>query len=164
MFRRIAIMLVSSMHHQKTSDTSKDLPEIISFYNSLKGGVDSLDEKCTKYTCSRRSRRWPLVIFYRILDIAAANSFIMSSYPTPNRLGLMKNLNKSLVTPCLDRRYALPQLPHELKSLIGRILEKDLVAEMQEIRTENDTFVSLKNCYICPVGLQCSKPTCSNCC
>lgn len=174
------VMLVSSMHHVESTDSDKDLPEIISFYNSSKGGVDSMDEKCTKYSCARRSRRWPLVIFYRILDIAAANSFILSKYPSSDRLKFMKNLAKSLVTPHLQRRHAIQQLSHELKSVIGRILGKDSAADMEGPMPEIEKFESLKNCHICfkqkrrrtryacqacarPVCLQCSKPTCNNC-
>ncbi|GBP18055.1 AN1-type zinc finger protein 4 [Eumeta japonica] len=96
--------MISSMHHIESKDSTKGIPEIISFYNSSKGGVDSLNEKCAKYSCARRSRRWPLVIFYRILDIAAADSFILSNYDSANRLMFMKILGKSLVTPHLERR------------------------------------------------------------
>lgn len=169
------------MHHEESTDLTKGIPEIISFYNSSKGGVDSLDEKCNKYSCARRSRRWPLVIFYRILDIAAANSFIMSNYDSSHRLKFMKDLGKSLVTPHLERRYTTPQFSHELKSLIGRILGKDKTSEVKQTNTETQTFEIMKNCYMCfkqkrrktrygcqacgkPVCLQCSKPTCNNCC
>lgn len=175
------VVLVSSMHHEESMDLAKGIPEIISFYNSSKGGVDSMDEKCAKYTCARRSRRWPMVIFYRVLDIAAANSFIMSNYPPSDRLPFMKKLGRCLVTPHLERRYAIPQLSNDLRSLIGRILGKDLAPEMERPGPEINKFQSLKNCHLCfkqkrrrtrygcqacgrPVCLQCSKPTCNNCC
>ncbi|GBP29429.1 PiggyBac transposable element-derived protein 4 [Eumeta japonica] len=175
------VMMISSMHHIESTDSTKGIPEIISFYNSSKGGVDSLDEKCAKYSCARRSRRWPLVIFYRILDIAAANSFILSNYDSANRLMFMKILGKSLVTPHLERRYTTPQLSHELSSLIGRILGKDKDNEIGQPSNEILRFDTMKNCHICfklkrrktrygcqvcrqPVCLQCSKPTCNNCC
>ncbi|CAH2107383.1 unnamed protein product [Euphydryas editha] len=123
--KKKTVQMISSMHHEESIDSTKSIPEIISFYNATKGGVDSLDEKCAKYTCARRSRRWPLVIFFRILDVAAANTFIISNYNSTKRMEFMKDLGRRLVTPQLERRYAIPQLSHELKSLMGRILGKD---------------------------------------
>lgn len=46
-----AVLLVSSMHHSKCIDPITNKPEIIMYYNSIKGGVDAL-EKCTVY-CTR---------------------------------------------------------------------------------------------------------------
>lgn len=36
------VIMVSTMHHEDAIDSQKQIPEIISFYNSSKGGVDSL--------------------------------------------------------------------------------------------------------------------------
>lgn len=57
------VVLVSSMHHddridEATGDAKK--PEIITFYNSTKGGVDVVDMMMDKYSVSRNSRRLPL--------------------------------------------------------------------------------------------------------
>lgn len=53
-----AVIIISSMHHSIEVDPENGLPEINSFYNLTKGGVDVMDEKCVKYSCSRRTRRW----------------------------------------------------------------------------------------------------------
>lgn len=80
--RNKAVILLSSMHHLKSTDPETGKPEIISFYNSTKGRVDAMDEKCAKYSCSRRTRRWPMAIFYKLLYICSTNSYILySSYP-----------------------------------------------------------------------------------
>lgn len=52
----------------ETGDRMK--PEIITFYNSTKSGVDVLDEKCGTHSTSRRCLRWRLVLFYRLHDIS----------------------------------------------------------------------------------------------
>lgn len=65
------------MHHNVAVDETTGKPEIIHFYNLTKGGVDEIDKKCSIYTCSRRTRRWPMTIFYRMLDISTVNSHIM---------------------------------------------------------------------------------------
>lgn len=72
-----SVVLVSSMHSDAEIDPlieNMKEPEIISFYNSAKSGVDVIDEKCATYSTSRRCRRWPLV---RILDIACISSQVI---------------------------------------------------------------------------------------
>ena len=51
------------------------LPQSIQFYNSTKFGVDIADQMARKYTVKSRSRRWPLQIFFNILDLAAINAW-----------------------------------------------------------------------------------------
>nr|CAI5841236.1 unnamed protein product [Callosobruchus analis] len=52
-------------------------PEIVTFYNLTKGGVDVVDEMKSTYSVSRFCCRWPLRIFFTILDVAAINSNIV---------------------------------------------------------------------------------------
>lgn len=177
--RNKTVIMVSTMHHDQAMDVQKEIPEIISFYNTSKGGVDSLDEKCAKYSCSRRTRRWPMVIFYRIVDIAAVNAFILSNYKAEDRLIFMKNAAKSLVRGQLERRIIIPQLSLELKGLLTRILGTAAIPRTEE-ESENCRLNVRKNCHLCykqkhrktsvvchvckkPVCLQCSKPACNTC-
>lgn len=58
-------ILISSLNHdnkidESTGDLSK--PEIITDYNSTKGGVDMVDQLCSNYNCARSMRRWPYFI------------------------------------------------------------------------------------------------------
>jgi hypothetical protein len=51
---------------------------IIDYYKLTKGGVNSLDEECANYCTGCSTRRWPIIIFYRILDdVSGVNSFIL---------------------------------------------------------------------------------------
>ena len=59
-----SVLLLSSMHHTNIVNQHSKKPEINEFYNSTKTGVDSLDQKCATYSCNRKSRRWPLTIFF----------------------------------------------------------------------------------------------------
>ncbi|XP_058828335.1 uncharacterized protein LOC131688184 [Topomyia yanbarensis] len=45
-------------------------PKVVHLYNSLKGGVDTLDKSTGSYSCKRRSNRYTVAIFYNLLDIA----------------------------------------------------------------------------------------------
>lgn len=72
-----ATVLVSTMHNRAFTDPDTQKPEIIAYYNRNKGGVDTVDEKCSKSSTSRRTRRWPLAIFFRMLDISVVNGYIL---------------------------------------------------------------------------------------
>ena len=72
-----AVILTSTMHHEPSIDSKSGKPDIILFYNSTKSGVDTVDQLCHKYTTKRPTRRWPMCIFYGILDIAAINAMVI---------------------------------------------------------------------------------------
>ena len=64
------VLLLSSLHHNSNIAESGK-PEIGEFYNKTKAGVDALDQKVRHYTTYRKTYRWPLAVFYNILDISA---------------------------------------------------------------------------------------------
>jgi len=73
-----SVVLLSTMHHDDTVDASRDnKPDMILFYNATKGGVDSLDKMCRQYSCKRSTRRWPLSLFFSIIDIIMHNSSVI---------------------------------------------------------------------------------------
>ena len=75
------------MHHdaQIDADTGeRNKPHIVTFYNGTKGGVDTADELCETYSVTRKSRRWPLTIFFSMLNIAGINAQIIYKANTDN--------------------------------------------------------------------------------
>ena len=65
------------MHGSVTiSDTRKKLPESVTYYNKTKSGVDNIDQMARLYTSNEAPRRWPLQVFYNILDFVAINAKI----------------------------------------------------------------------------------------
>lgn len=75
--RKKAVNLISTFHHTAEISNNRGKPQVIIDYNSCKSGVDTLDQNVRKYSCKRRTRRWPMALFYNILDIAAFNSFVI---------------------------------------------------------------------------------------
>jgi len=59
-------------------------PEIILDYNMTKGGVDTCDKMCASYSVSRVTRRWPLAVFYILMNIAGINSWVIYTINTPS--------------------------------------------------------------------------------
>ena len=62
------------------------MPKTIKFYNNTKCGVDVADQMARKYTVKSGSRRWPLQIFFNILDLAAINAWILYNEKTKENI------------------------------------------------------------------------------
>jgi len=70
------VTLLSSMHrHPDIHEKGK--PEIIMFYNKTKGGVETFDQICSSNSCSRMTKRWPIAIFYGMVNAAGVNASIL---------------------------------------------------------------------------------------
>ena len=55
----------------------KKKPISVLSYNSQKVGVDSVDQMTRQYNVRAPTRRWPVSVFYNILNLAAINSWIL---------------------------------------------------------------------------------------
>ena len=72
------ISLLSTMHQTVSTDNGpKKMPETVSHYNSTKYGVDVMDQMARLYSVKGGTRRWPVAVFYNILDLAAINAHIL---------------------------------------------------------------------------------------
>lgn len=88
-------------------------------YNATKGGVDTVDQMCGTYTIKRITRRWPLVIFFSIVDMAGINAQVLFNYNLHNtiipRRIFLKNLSLTLMKPYLEERASLKCLPQDIQ-------------------------------------------------
>lgn len=57
------VLLLSSVHGDMPLGSSGK-PTIIEDYNKPKRGVNTFDQMCCQYSCSRKTKRWPLCGFY----------------------------------------------------------------------------------------------------
>ena len=65
------------MHYEPILAESEPFkPEIIQFYNQTKGGVDNLDKLVRTYSSIRKCNRWPVTLFFNLIDIAAYNALM----------------------------------------------------------------------------------------
>ncbi|KAK0059507.1 piggyBac transposable element-derived protein 4 [Biomphalaria pfeifferi] len=96
------VMLLSTMHRRGDTTETVRLPDMVQFYNETKCGVDTFDQLCHRYSVSRRTRRWPLTVFYGLLNAVGINSMAhmqmtkkqyQTDVPTSRRwLRLLSNL------------------------------------------------------------------------
>ena len=72
------VLLLSTLHSTIDIETNrKKLPKTVQFYNQTKRGVDFLDQMARRYSTRAAARRWPVHVFYNILDLATINAWII---------------------------------------------------------------------------------------
>lgn len=176
--KRRVVLLIPSMHHSAAVNDQTKKPEIIEFYNSTKGGIEALDEKCSTYNCKGHSRRWPLTIFFTISNISLVNAFVVYSAlcenPEKTTFNFTKALAWQLVIPELENRITNKHLPRRLQQTISSLLQKDVPEEPKaeltsrvrcakcphtEDRKTKTTYISCK----LPVCGKCAKLICEDC-
>lgn len=99
------------------------------FYNQTKGGVDTFDQMCSTMSCSRKTNRWPMTMFYGILNMAFVNSYVLYCHNIHakkekplSRREYMKKLSEQLTAPWMNKRLDAPSLPRHVRSKIENIM------------------------------------------
>lgn len=130
------VLLASSLHHDDIIDTETGKPDIITTYNQTKGGVDTVDKLCAAYNCARGTRRWPMVIFYSMLNVAGINSLVIYKANDIDknilRREFLRKLSFELISDQLRIRSSLTNIPRSMKIRIGEILGLEPVAQQAE--------------------------------
>lgn len=150
------VLVMSTMHTDASLSTREDMkPQMILDYNSTKGGVDNLDKVTATYSCQRKTARWPLVIFYNIVDVSAYNAYVLwteinqqwNAGKLYRRRLFLEELGKALVTPKIQRRARPARSP-----AAAAVIEKVKVrSSNQSAMDPVDTGVKKrKRCQVCP--------------
>jgi len=72
------VLLLSTMHDQPDVDVAEQTkPIMVLDYHATKGAVDAFDQEVGYYTCARKTRRWPMRLFFFIIDAACLNAFVL---------------------------------------------------------------------------------------
>ena len=109
---------------KRDDDTGKE--EIKVFYNHEKDGVDSHDQMCSLYSTARKANRWPMRLFYGIIDSAALNAFVIFTENVPNfgenkkekRQKFLKELALALIIPRTRQKFEVQQTSQDVKQVI----------------------------------------------
>ncbi|XP_059396143.1 uncharacterized protein LOC132128137 [Carassius carassius] len=76
--RKKTVYILSSMHSMiQTDNTTKRKPNTVTLYNTTKCGVDVMDQMVREYTFGTGTRRWPVAVFYNMIDMAALNAHVL---------------------------------------------------------------------------------------
>lgn len=145
------LLLISSQHDEPEVNANTGTPTIIHSYNETKGAVDTLDEMCNNVSSSRRTRRWPLCMFYGMQNITYVNAYIIHSFnltarneKAMTRKAFNLELSRQLVLPQLTARLAHPNIQRNLKETISQTLGVSLNPQERPIDGAR------KICHFCP--------------
>lgn len=160
------VLLLSTLHEGAEISEPTGKPSIIVNYNETKGGVDTFDQMCCNVSSSRKTRRWPLCVFYGMVNMANINSYVIYTFDTTSegekpvcRCQYMIDLCHSLAKPWLEHRFSTKSLRRNIRQDIGNIL-KVKVEEERDIPQDKKR----KICFYCPSKKRCMTTTyCEQC-
>lgn len=144
------------MHNDDTIDesTGSDLkPEIVTYYNNTKIGVDMSDCLQKNYSVSRIANRWPLSIFFFMMNVGAVNAHIILKENLQKNLvrkEFLYALGTSLVTHQCKRRLYESTVPLLLKTRISEILRIPLKRPAENENAGSSNPQSYGKCHYCP--------------
>ncbi|GFR75086.1 PiggyBac transposable element-derived protein 4 [Elysia marginata] len=156
------VVIMSTMHHDDSFDIECRKPEMVMSYNATKGGVDTMDQMCHALTTKRKTNRWPMLLFYNLLDLASIASLVVWRKLNPNdkvsgeddRVLFNLATAKELVLPQLERRQAQRNLSRNLRYTINTALEDERAqtqpAEEASVSTDSTATQKRSKCCICP--------------
>nr|XP_054604599.1 piggyBac transposable element-derived protein 1-like [Nothobranchius furzeri] len=106
--RRKTICILSTMHSTvEIRDNHKMKPNTVTDYNTMKCGVDVMDQKVRQYTVRAATRRWPVAVFFNMIDMAAMNAHMLYRACTgvkERRVDFLANLAKELAEQFMQEK------------------------------------------------------------
>lgn len=102
-------MTLLSTYHRglEIEQSAKKKPNLITFYNKTKGGVDTLDQMVGTFRSKRKVNRWPMALFCNMLDISALNAYIIFTH-------IFSDWNRKKTNINIRRRLFLEELGEAL--------------------------------------------------
>ena len=131
----------------------KNISEIVDFYNKTKNSMDTFDQLVHYYSVARITNRWPMRIFYGMIDQGGVNANILYSLsPSATqkivRRELLKDLGFGLVKPLMLGRLNRNVTQSSIKRRIREILHLDVEYRSNETEVTIKTSKPLK-CTVC---------------
>ena len=142
-----------SRRNKDGSRSEISCPNTVKLYNAHMGGVDLFDSRRKTYSCSRKSKKWWLRLFYFLLDTAVTNSYVIYK-ETPG------------TKPLTLKDYTIA-IADEMMSIFSsrkrksNAREAPIAARLCE-RHFPDMMAELKQCRVCPTRKR-TKFCCSDC-
>jgi len=72
-----AVLTLPNMYHNSTTAGESQKPTIMLHYSATKSGIYNMDRLATLLSCNRKSNRWPLVLFYNMLNMVGVAGFVV---------------------------------------------------------------------------------------
>lgn len=135
---------------------------MIAEYNHTKFGVDIFDEMVRRYCYVPRTNRWPLRLFFFMIEAAALNAFTLTSSQNSRR-SFLHQLSDQLMEEQIRNR---PNPDHWLIKIY-----REMAASLDDVKDKvaGNKESSMSHCHMCRKTIRnaqmcerCSKPVCSD--
>ena len=146
--RVLVLSTLHSSHEVDERENPKKKPNTILFYNQTKFGVDVADQMARQYSTKCASRRWPLHVFFNIIDLAVINSWILYR----KVLGLE-----------ISRRKFMQQLSQEMTGACNDVRNRSRGDEKPPTKKRRQCLGSCNKNRTTNDCSKCSKPVCGKC-
>ncbi|KAJ4929972.1 hypothetical protein JOQ06_018988 [Pogonophryne albipinna] len=165
--RRNVTILSTQHQHVAISTEKKKKPETVEYYNHSKVGVDVLDQMARQYSVKGGMRRWPVAVFYNVLDLAAINAWVlyrscMSQENIPRRDFMLQLAHELLAEWMASKAPPLADLPF---SGAGAEERRRMTCMVKAHCMQNKTFCKCVKCGDAVCGKCTAKvlSVCNNC-
>lgn len=147
------VFVLSTLHNTlriDDSDNPKKKPNTVVYYNKTKYGVDVADQMARQYSVKCASRRWPLHVFFNIIDLAIINSWI---------------LYRKIAGSSISRRQFMQQLTEELTGTRkNHRNRRDESVPLPPTKKRRQCFGPCNKNRTTNDCSKCSRPVCGKCC
>jgi len=163
------VVVLSTLHKGAACQTEgKKKPESVLYYNENKCGVDMLDSMCRQMSMKAGCRRWPLAVFFNVLDIAGISAWIIFRKTTGSRQSrrqflrqLSAELTEATTTSSTSSSSTTPA-PSTSASSAARHLNERVNCQVKAVCKRNRTTTLCGSCKR-PVCGQCMASVCKLC-
>ena len=139
-----SVNILSSLHRNvaiPSENNPKKKLETVLFYNETKVAVDVLDQMSRCYSVKVGSRRWPIHVFYNVIDMALINSWIIYKHvcnSSIRRRIFIQRVSEELTGALQTKGYKLKAM-QLLQSVLQHLKNAKLVVE-KAAETEQQIF------------------------
>ncbi|XP_075162441.1 uncharacterized protein LOC142235097 isoform X1 [Haematobia irritans] len=144
------------MHYTCLVDEQTEKPYAILYYNANKCGVDTMDQMLGTYSCKRATQRWPLAMFYNMVDVAALAAFTIYNEMKPikrsdRRRSFLLLLTKQLAVPNIEERAlnnhitSYPRIRNAMEAFDVRVLPRPMEGNVPSFAARS----SRPSCRLC---------------
>ncbi|KAL1251031.1 hypothetical protein QQF64_018827 [Cirrhinus molitorella] len=143
--RRNVTILSTQHQHVAISIDNKRKPETVTYYNRTKVGVDVLDQMARQYSVKGGTRRWPVAVFYNLLDLAAINACVLYRSCIENSI-LRRDFMLQLAQELRAEWMASKVAPYVDVPLDGADQPRRMTCTVKAQCKQNKTFVKCLKC------------------
>lgn len=126
------VVLLSTFHDGPIIDNEeaslKQKPNIVLDYNETKCGVDLVDQMARFYSVKAPTRRWPIQVFYNIINFSIINSWII--YKQVNNSNITR---RNFIIKIIEEIFEINQ---ENKNFSSKKISKNKVSKIDKTRKD----------------------------